>query len=768
MATINWKTGVSGTWETASDWSTGAVPAAGDDVSINVGGTYTVTIAAAASAHSLTIGDASATLDLGANLTLSEGLFDTQSLIDIAAGTLAVTGGAVTFGAAGSASAGATVNGPGTLSTAKGVITTVNAGYSGYGYPVQLVLGGGVTWSNSGTVADLGRIQIGNGSGETAKIINNAGGVFQFEGPDGQIYDNAGATGSFVNAGTIDVDSTANFALALTNTGLIDLQSGVLNLQANASLAGTIAGAGILEISGGATTLTAATSGNLLVAGGALTLADATTITGAVSETSGVIYLGTTTPATETLSNSFSDTAGELSIGSGKTLSLSGGSVTFGVAGSGSAGATVNGPGTLSTAKGVTTTVNAGYSGYGYPVQLVLGGGVTWSNSGTVADLGSIQIGNGSGETAKIINNAGGVFQFEGPDGQIYDNAGATGSFVNAGTLIEAASSGSTTDLATFLTNSGVIDANSGFLDLQGGGAIGGTIEAGGGTVQLGGGVFALTGAVDGNVLASGGVVTIDTAKTITGSITNNGATMLIGGNTALSGVIVDQSGLLQISGDKLTAKAATIDGGATLSGYGTVGAQSIDNGVVLAESGVLVLGASAYGTGTAEIGGGATLSFLGGSAISTISFLSGGAETLALQTPGAVTGTITGFGATDTIDLVKTVATGLAFANGTLTVTGATGTLAMLDFGGTYSTANFALQSDGNSGTDIVYQQASGVPTHALTTDFSQASTWLNGLSDKVAASRAHFNGVAHAPLFDDAVGLSPAPAFSHYTLMA
>jgi hypothetical protein len=223
MATVNWNSGVSGSWETGSDWSTGSEPGSGDIVSIGVAGTYTVTVAAAASAMSLSISDASATLVADANLSLSAGLSDEQSLINIAAGTLSVSAGTVTFGTSAAINnvySGARVDGPGTLSTGASVTTTIVGGPNTYGNPyAQLVLGGAVTWSNSGTVSDSGIIQIGDGSGETAAIINNSGGVFQFLTPYSAIVDNNGASGSFSNASTIVEMTTTNLAVALSNTG---------------------------------------------------------------------------------------------------------------------------------------------------------------------------------------------------------------------------------------------------------------------------------------------------------------------------------------------------------------------------------------------------------------------------------------------------------------------------------------------------------------------------------------------------------------------
>jgi hypothetical protein len=934
MATVNWKSGVSGSWETGANWSSGAEPGPTDVVSIGVAGTYTVTIGAAAAAYALAMSDPTATLVMNANLSLGGGLSDTHSLIDIAAGTLAVAAGSVTFGDNSSATTGPSIDGPGTLSTAASVATTIDPGPNGYD-TTELVLGGGVTWSNSGTVSDTGKIQIGDGSGETANIVNNAGGLFQFLSPYATIYDNAGASGTFINSGEIDVGTSTYFAPNLTNTGVIDLKSGTIDLATNSTIGGTLTGGGVLEVGGGATTLTAVTSGNLLVAGGVLTLEVTGSITGNVSETSGGIDLIGASPATETLTNGFSDTHGEVSLIPGKTLSLTGGTVTFGDNTSASVGPSVDGSGTLSTAAGVTTTIDPGPNGYD-TTELVLGGGVTWSNSGTVSDTGKIQIGDGSGETANIVNNAGGLFQFLSPYATIYDNAGASGTFINSGEI----DVGTSTYFAPNLTNTGVIDLKSGTIDLATNSTIGGTLT-GGGVLEVGGGATTLTAVTSGNLLVAGGVLTLEvtgsitgnvsetsggidligaspatetltngfsdthgevslipgktlsltggtvtfgdntsasvgpsvdgsgtlstaagvtttidpgpngydttelvlgggvtwsnsgtvsdtgkiqigdgsgeTAKivnkkgavfqflspyaaivdnagatgsfsnagtlvnantsggtylgasltskglislqsgtlvlgagatiggkvtgtgtlafsagtstltaatsgnllvdggvltlapttTVSGNITETSGALLLGKNVALSGVLLDSGGIVTLAGNTLSGPAVTISGSGTLTGYGSIAAPVIDNGTLIAQQGVLTLATGASGSGVFDLAGAGSLEFLG-SATANIGFLSGGAETLLLAQPGAVTATISGFAATDAIDLVKTAATGLGYANNTLTVTGAGGTIAVLGFAGQYSAANFSLQSDQNGGTDIVY-----VPGH-------------------------------------------------------
>ena len=61
-STVSWISSTSGAWTTAADWSTLAVPGAGDDVVINESSTVTVTLAASTSINSLSV--TGATLDV--------------------------------------------------------------------------------------------------------------------------------------------------------------------------------------------------------------------------------------------------------------------------------------------------------------------------------------------------------------------------------------------------------------------------------------------------------------------------------------------------------------------------------------------------------------------------------------------------------------------------------------------------------------------------------------------------------------------------------
>jgi hypothetical protein len=93
------------------------------------------------------------------------------------------------------------------------------------------------------------------------------------------------------------------------------------------------------------------------------------------------------------------------------------------------------------------------------------------------------------------------------------------------------------------------------------------------------------------------------------------------------------------------------------------------------------------------SIGGSGTLEF-DASANVSVDFLSAAGGELSLGDPAAFTGSISDFSGHDVIDLLGQTITGLSYSgtssSGTLTVTGAGGTIATLAFNGAYTTASF------------------------------------------------------------------------------
>ena len=151
----------------------------------------------------------------------------------------------------------------------------------------------------------------------------------------------------------------------------------------------------------------------------------------------------------------------------------------------------------------------------------------------------------------------------------------------------------------------------------------------------------------------------------------------------------------------------------------------SRQSGQTLNVGGALTIAGTASGGGTAVIENGATLTADGTLSLTAVQFASG-AESLVLGSPTSVTSTLAGFGTGDTIDLVKLVANGESFANGTLTLLSGSKQVAQLTLAGSYTSNNFTLTSDGHGGTDIGFVAGA----HAATAqDFGlpqDASGWL------------------------------------------
>ena len=196
---------------------------------------------------------------------------------------------------------GPSMSGPGTLSTAGATtLATQTAAF------VDLYVGGGATWTNSGTATIGGQIDFGLAPSDHASFVNQAGGVFDLiDDYAGVIAYSSYDTATFTNAGLLEkTGGTAIGAIyaTVTNTGSIAVASGTLGFYGGGSFGGNISGAGTVAFTGGTSTLSATTtSANLLVNGGTLAIA-----------------------ATETVSGPFSGTSGTITVTSAKTLKLTG------------------------------------------------------------------------------------------------------------------------------------------------------------------------------------------------------------------------------------------------------------------------------------------------------------------------------------------------------------------------------------------------------------------------------------------------------------
>jgi hypothetical protein len=311
--------------------------------------------------------------------------------------------------------------------------------------------------------------------------------------------------------------------------------------------------------------------------------------------------------------------------GSGSGVSLGeGGSVTNDATGSivGLAGVYITG--------GTGTVVNAGtIGGTGdNGVVLLAGGSVSNTATGAITGYG-VYIGGG----AASVTNDGSI-----AGGSGYGvNLGSVGSVTNTGTI--TGSVGVELTAGGTLTNGGTIGGTSGtavylggtgnnLLVVDAGAVFTGTVAGGAGasnTLELASGSSTGTVSGLGTEFTGFAAVTVDAGATWD----------LAGANTLAATATLTNSGTLKLSAATLTDAGAAINNGQILLDDSTMSAASIT------------------GTGSTTIDGSSTLTVQGAiSSGETIAFASAGGV-LDIADPADVTGTISGFGSGDAIDLL-------------------------------------------------------------------------------------------------------------------
>jgi uncharacterized repeat protein (TIGR01451 family) len=272
---VTWISAVSGNWSDASKWQDGTgvnrVPGAGDNVFINVDGTYTVTLNVNATINTLTLGRAtsagtqtlsvaSTTLNPAGSSVLATGIFNLSGGAFRSNGTFTV-GGVYNWSGGnlqGTGTTAITSGGQMILSGASDKIIEDGTGGVTNGHKISNA--GVVTWTGTGRIA----------GGDGSVITNQSGGLFDVQTDSGFIlqggnpatFDNlagatlrksagAGATGfgnfNFSNAGTLDI-RTGSFSFTngyAQTAGTTTLNGGNLSAGNTITLqGGTLAGAG--------------------------------------------------------------------------------------------------------------------------------------------------------------------------------------------------------------------------------------------------------------------------------------------------------------------------------------------------------------------------------------------------------------------------------------------------------------------------------------------------------------------------------------------
>jgi hypothetical protein len=386
LTSTAWKSAVSGDFDNASDWTNG-VPGVGMSAIINVAGTYTVTLDENPhEIYSLTLGASSGTqtlVDNGPTLTLD------------AASSIA-SGGSVAMSSATIAGAGRLTN-SGTISLQNATISapltnnaTINV--SGQGNSIS----GGLTTAST-SIINL--------------IANNT---------TGNAY--LGVSNSFTNSGAINLTSNSNAANypALAVGGTLTNASGA-TITANgagstvdpSTIAGGISNAGTITVSN-ANGLTISTNG----AGASNS--------GTIADASG--------PLTISLSSDTFTNSKTITVGSGQTFTISGGSFAT----TSASAITVTGDDAHHSAafdtvgftnNGSLNLINNSSSNGYYPALNIESGSITNSSTGTISITGTA-VTTPAGAHPSVIS-AGGGFTNNGVF-SVADELNVTGSFTQS------------------------------------------------------------------------------------------------------------------------------------------------------------------------------------------------------------------------------------------------------------------------------------------------------------------------------------------------
>ncbi len=328
-------------WSVGSNWNSGTVPVATDDVIIPAehipggSGLYDVTIATPAVARTLT---------LNANNTTGGEVIN-HSTLSIGESLTIFNDGVL--------------NNSGTVSVGSQIELLNQSLLLNYGL---LTLGQGGDFKNQSSVSNSGTIELAGGTLNVEVTVANSGGTLQVDNGTTLKLNGATINGGTINdSGTIDVtaDSSINGTStdngedgittvdALLNNGGVTVESDVTLILDNDTVNGTT----FTDTAGGATQVDDGTT---------LTLDDVTVAGGSITDNGTIDIRGTVT-----LESGVAVNGGVLSIAGGATLDIEN-SVT-------GAGATLNGVDVLNSG---TIQVDAG-SGGTTTVALVLDGGTT-------------------------------------------------------------------------------------------------------------------------------------------------------------------------------------------------------------------------------------------------------------------------------------------------------------------------------------------------------------------------------------------------------
>jgi hypothetical protein len=209
---------------------------------------------------------------------------------------------------------------------------------------------------------------------------------------------------------------------------------------------------------------------------------------------------------------------------------------------------------------------------------------------------------------------------------------------------------------------------------------------------------------------------TIQRVESTLGSIAAGGTLSVLGGRGYSTSLGLQDSGVLNMAGGTLSAGGLTIAAGGALTGSGSVSTTISNDGSIVASGGTLTLAAAVTGAGVLDIGTGAVLE-LGAANSETVAFQSATSE-LKLDTPSSFTGTLSGFSAGDSIELVSTNGTAATISGTSLTVKLSGGGTEVFKLAASAATTTLTVTSDGSGDTIVTFPTGGGVKPPIIPAD--------------------------------------------------
>jgi Bacterial Ig domain/Calx-beta domain/Lamin Tail Domain/RTX calcium-binding nonapeptide repeat (4 copies) len=440
-------------WDLAANWNNDTLPGAGDHVCIPAlaipgvifdSGTHAVL--SVTSEEPFTVSGGSLSLTSGsqpssfAALTVSGGTIGGAGNVDVT-GVTAFTGGTMTGAGTTTANGGLTIagttktisggrtlvnDGAGTWSAGQINMSTPSAFRNAVGRTLDIQFDGTLAWATGGTVPTFendGTLRKSGGAGTASiQVALPNDGLIDVDSGRLDLFQHSAATAS---GGTFDVASGA----------ALELRNGTFNLGATSA----VNGAGLVEVSGATVNVNGgyAHDGMLLVSGGAMNLTPAPTLA-TLRVAAGTLNLATAASDAAvsalqlvggTLTGPGDVTVGGATTWSGGTMSGSG--TTF-----------TNGPLTLDgTTKTLTRTLENN-------------GGATWS-------AGQINLNTPS----TFHNPAGRTFDVQFDGTMAWSTGGVVPTFANDGTFTKSGGAG-TASIQVAFPNSGSVSIATGRLDV--------------------------------------------------------------------------------------------------------------------------------------------------------------------------------------------------------------------------------------------------------------------------------------------------------------